>query len=100
IGVQSCALPISESFYHGELVERIVQFEKENGGYLREEDLALHETEWVEPISIHYRGYDVWEIPPNGQGIAALQALNILKEFSFTEKESVETYHKIGRAHV
>jgi len=84
----------SESFYHGELAERIVQFAKENGGYLREEDLALHETEWVEPISIHYRGYDVWEIPPNGQGIAALQALNILKEFSFTEKESVETYHK------
>ncbi|WP_430790372.1 gamma-glutamyltransferase [Virgibacillus flavescens] len=84
----------AESFYHGELAEKIAEFSKQNGGYLTAEDLAAHETEWVKPINVNYRGYDVWEIPPNGQGIVALQALNILKGFKFPEKESVDTYHK------
>ncbi|WP_100010317.1 gamma-glutamyltransferase [Lentibacillus sediminis] len=84
----------AESFYRGELAEKIAAFSKENGGFLTAEDLAEHQAEWVEPIKANYRGYDVWEIPPNGQGIVALQALNILKGFDFPEKESVETYHK------
>ncbi|MFD2762181.1 gamma-glutamyltransferase family protein [Lentibacillus juripiscarius] len=84
----------AESFYRGELAEEIRSFSEQNGGYLSLDDLASHRSEWVEPISVNYRGYDVWEIPPNGQGLVALQALNILKGFTFNEKESVDTYHK------
>ncbi|MFZ3577199.1 gamma-glutamyltransferase family protein [Virgibacillus sp. DJP39] len=92
--LRSIAETNGESFYRGELAEKIADFSKENGGYLTAEDLAEHKAEWVKPIKVNYRGYDVWEIPPNGQGIVALQALNILKGFEFPEKESVETYHK------
>ncbi len=84
----------AESFYRGELAEKITSFSKENGGYLTATDLAEHKAEWVKPIKVNYRGYDVWEIPPNGQGIIALQALSILKGFNFQEKDSVDTYHK------
>ena len=52
---------------------------KQHGGYLSYDDLAAHQSEWVEPVSIDYRGYRLWELPPNGQGIAALQILAILK---------------------
>jgi len=92
--LRSIAKTNGKSFYEGELAEKIVKFSKENGGFLRSEDLATHEAEWVEPINVNYRGYDVWEIPPNGQGIVALQALNILKGFEFPEKECSDTYHK------
>ncbi len=68
-------------FYKGETAKRIAAFVKEHGGYLSEDDLAGHFSEWVEPVSTSYRGYDVWELPPNGQGIAALQMLNILEQF-------------------
>ncbi|MBP3952401.1 gamma-glutamyltransferase [Bacillus suaedae] len=84
----------AEAFYTGELAEEIDSFFNEYGGFLNKEDLAAYEPEWVEPISINYRGYDVWEIPPNGQGLIALEALNILKGFELTEKEATETYHK------
>ncbi|RBW68838.1 gamma-glutamyltransferase [Bacillus taeanensis] len=84
----------AEAFYRGEIAEKIAAFSKETGGYLRKEDLASYEPEWVKPISISYKDYDVWEIPPNGQGLIALMAFNILKGFDFTEKDSVETYHK------
>lgn len=83
-----------EAFYRGELADRIDAFFQKHGGFLRKEDLAAYSPEWVHPIKIHYRGYDVWEIPPNGQGLVALHTLNILKGFEFSEKESVETYHK------
>jgi gamma-glutamyltranspeptidase / glutathione hydrolase len=83
-----------ESFYRGELAEKISAFSEETGGFLRADDLAEFQPEWVEPIRVNYRGYDVWEIPPNGQGIVALLALNILKGFEFTEKDSADTYHK------
>ncbi len=84
----------SRSFYEGDLAEKIDEFSKEYDGYLRKEDLETFEPEWVEPLSINYRGYDVWELPPNGQGIIALMALNIAKGFDFDEKESIETYPK------
>ncbi|MDA5110417.1 gamma-glutamyltransferase family protein [Brevibacillus thermoruber] len=84
----------AESFYRGELAEKIDAFSRQCGGFLRKEDLAAYRPEWVKPISVNYRGYDVWEIPPNGQGLVALMALNILKGFAFGEKETVDTYHK------
>ncbi len=83
-----------ESFYRGRIAHLIDEESKKYGGYLRYEDLAEHKALWVEPISVNYRGYDVCEIPPNGQGIVALMALNIMKEFEFKEKDSAETCHR------
>ena len=68
-------------FYKGEIAKTIDVFMKRNGGFLSYEDLANHTSDWVEPVSTNYRGYDVWELPPNGQGIAALQILNILEDY-------------------
>ena len=70
-----------DAFYKGEIAKTIDKFIHEQGGFLSYDDLAEFEPEWVEPVSTNYRGYDVWEIPPNGQGIAALQILNILEQF-------------------
>ncbi|MCZ6680066.1 MAG: gamma-glutamyltransferase [Candidatus Poribacteria bacterium] len=70
-----------DAFYRGELAEKIVRFSDENGGLFTMQDFADHASNWVEPISTNYRGYDVYEIPPNGQGIAALLALNIVEGF-------------------
>ncbi len=82
------------AFYSGEIAKKIDAESRRFGGYLRYEDLAAYEAKWVEPIRVNYRGYEVCEIPPNGQGIAALMALNILKEFPFAEKDSAETVHR------
>ncbi len=82
------------SFYQGELADEMDTFFRKHGGYLRKEDLAAYQPEWITPISTTYRGYDIWEIPPNGQGLIALEALNILEGFEFVEKECVDTYHK------
>lgn len=68
-------------FYKGSIAKKIAIYMEENGGFLSYEDLASHKSEWVEPISSNYRGYDVWELPPNGQGTAALQILNILEGY-------------------
>jgi gamma-glutamyltranspeptidase/glutathione hydrolase len=68
-------------FYEGDIARTISDYMQANGGFLSYEDLAAHRSEWVEPLSTNYRGYDVWELPPNGQGIAALQILNILEGF-------------------
>ena len=84
----------AEAFYRGEIATKIDGESRKYGGYLRYEDLAAFEARWVEPIRLNYRGYEVCEIPPNGQGIVALMALNILKEFDFPEKDSVETCHR------
>ncbi|MCA9037493.1 MAG: gamma-glutamyltransferase [Planctomycetaceae bacterium] len=70
-----------DEFYKGETANRIASFMKQHGGFLTLEDLASHHSEWIEPVSTNYRGYDVWELPPNGQGIAALQMLNTLEMF-------------------
>ena len=92
--LESSAETEAASFYKGDLADKIVAFLQENGGYMSREDLAGFKPEWVEPVGVSYRGYDVWEIPPNGQGMIALMALNILKGYEFHEKESVDTYHK------
>ncbi|MBK9254841.1 MAG: gamma-glutamyltransferase [Saprospiraceae bacterium] len=68
-----------DAFYKGEIAKTIEKYMKEQGGFLSYEDLATHTSEWIDPVSVNYRGYDVWELPPNGQGIAALQILNILE---------------------
>ena len=70
-----------DEFYKGEIAQKIVSYILEQGGFLSMRDLEDHRSEWVEPISVNYRGYDVWELPPNGQGTAALEMLNILKNF-------------------
>jgi len=70
-----------KSFYEGRLAKEIARFIKDQGGFLSFEDMSNYQSEWVEPVSSNYRGYDVWELPPNGQGIAALQILNILEGY-------------------
>lgn len=70
-----------EAFYRGDLAEAMIRYSTATGGYLTRDDLATHRAEWVNPIRTGYRGFDVWEIPPNGQGLTALIALNILEGF-------------------
>ena len=70
-----------KSFYEGSIAKVMADFVKEQGGFLSTEDLSNYHAEWVEPVSTNYRGYDVWELPPNGQGIAALQILNVLENY-------------------
>ena len=70
-----------DAFYKGEIAKTIANFLQSQGGVLTKKDLANHTSEWVEPVSTNYRGYDIWELPPNGQGIAALQILNIMEGF-------------------
>ena len=70
-----------DEFYKGEMAVIISDFMQKQGGFLSYEDLSSHRSEWIEPVSTNYRGYDVWELPPNGQGIAALQMLNILEHY-------------------
>jgi gamma-glutamyltranspeptidase/glutathione hydrolase len=85
----------AESFYRGAIAEDIDLFMKKMGGFLRGSDLASFYPEWIDPISVNYRGYDIWEIPPNGQGIVTLLGLNILENFNFPYgKEHPDTYHK------
>lgn len=69
------------AYYEGYIAEAIVAKSKELGGFMSMKDLKDHTADWVEPVSTNYRGYDLWEIPPNGQGIAALQMLNLLEHF-------------------
>ena len=83
-----------ESFYRGALARKIDAESRKYGGYLRYEDLAAYAPQWVEPIRVNYRGFEVCEIPPNGQGITALMALNILKEFDFPERDCALTAHR------
>ncbi|WP_245631738.1 gamma-glutamyltransferase family protein [Alicyclobacillus ferrooxydans] len=92
--LQAIAETDARAFYEGELAERIDAHARKHGGYLRLSDLASFHPEWVDPISVNYRGYDVWEIPPNGQGIVALMALNIISGYDFTDRETYQTYHR------
>jgi gamma-glutamyltranspeptidase/glutathione hydrolase len=93
--LKSIAHSHGESFYRGELAEAIAHFAAQTNGLLTLEDLAAHQADWVDPISTDYRGVTVWEIPPNGQGIATLMALNILEGFDLSRypRESIESFH-------
>jgi len=84
----------AESFYRGELAERIDAFSRDTGGYLRKEDLAGYHPEWVKPISVRYRDVDVWEIPPNGQGLVALMALRLLDGYPASHRDNPELLHR------
>ncbi len=73
-----------DAFYKGDIAKTIDRYFKRIDGPLRYEDFASHTSTWVEPLSVNYRGFDVWELPPNGQGIAALQMLTVLENFDLT----------------
>ena len=84
-------------FYRGSIARTIDAFMKKQGGFLSYDDLARHHSEWIEPVSTTYRGFEIWELPPNGQGIAALQILNILEGFDieamgFGSAEYIHTF--------
>ncbi|TRX61477.1 gamma-glutamyltransferase [Fulvivirga sp. M361] len=94
---EKIALGGRDAFYKGDMAKIIADFIQDQGGFLSTKDLANHTSEWVEPVSTNYRGYDVWELPPNGQGIAALQILNIMegydvKEMGFASPEYVHHF--------
>ncbi|MDY7579766.1 gamma-glutamyltransferase family protein [Herbaspirillum sp. RTI4] len=92
--LRSIASDNAASFYRGALAEKTAAFVRASGGYLDAADMAAYQPQWVDPISCNYRGYDVWEIPPNGHGLVALLALNILKGFDFSERDCLQTYHR------
>nr|WP_232361514.1 gamma-glutamyltransferase [Paraneptunicella aestuarii] len=86
-----------DAFYKGDIARIIASYMKEQGGFLSYEDLASHTSDWVDPVSTNYRGYDVWELPPNGQGIAALQILNVMELYDvesmgFGSDEYIHTF--------
>jgi len=85
---------LAESFYGGSLAKTIDGFSAKTGGFLRGSDLDQFHPTWVTPISTDYRGYNIWEMPPNGQGLVALMALNILKGYDFAERDNTSTYHR------
>lgn len=86
-----------DAFYKGEIAKAIEAYCKREGCFLTASDLAAHTSDWVEPVSTNYRGYDVWELPPNGQGVTALQMLNILegydlRKFGFGSREHIHYF--------
>jgi len=89
-----------DAFYKGPIAKSIVDYMKDNGGFITMEDLAATKADWVEPISTNYRGYQVYELPPNGQGITALIALNILEGFDLGAMRSqpAQYYHTMIEA--
>lgn len=89
-----------DAFYRGDIARRIVQYAQETGGYFTMEDFAAHQTEWVEPLQTDYRGYSVLELPPNGQGITALMALNVLEGYDLRAMDygSAAYYHLLMEA--
>jgi gamma-glutamyltranspeptidase/glutathione hydrolase len=88
------------AFYRGDIAKEIVAFSEKHDGFFSLQDFANHTTTWIEPVSTNYRGYDVWELPPNGQGIAALQMLNLLEPFDLRKlgHNSAETLHLLLEA--
>ncbi len=93
--LEAIAASGSKAFYEGALADKIAAFAAATGGPMTADDLAAHTSQWVEPIRTTYRGYEVAEIPPNGQGIAALIGLNIMEGFDLSSlsRESLEAYH-------
>ena len=93
--LQSIADGGRDAFYKGDIAKTIANYMEKNGGFLSYEDLSSHTGNWVDPVSTNYRGFDVWELPPNGQGIAALQILNIMELFDISsmDHDSAEYIH-------
>ncbi len=89
-----------DAFYRGEIARAIVAFSEANGGFFSMEDFANHHSEWVEPVGAEYRGATLWELPPNGQGIAALEMLRILENFDLRAmgRGSAEFWHTLVEA--
>lgn len=89
-----------DAFYKGELARRMVAFSEEHGGYFAASDFAEHRSEWVTPVSVDYRGVTVYELPPNGQGIAALEMLQIMERFDLGEmgRHSPDLWHTLVEA--
>ena len=97
--LESLAATGCESFYRGEVAEKIAAFSAATGGRLTREDLAAYKPQWVEPITTRYRGYDVYELPPNGHGITVLMALNILEGLEMgRDKDDPITWHHMIEA--
>lgn len=98
--LESIANEGRDVFYRGHIAKSIARYMQENGGFLSYDDLESHSGNWVDPVSTNYRGFDVWELPPNGQGIAALQILNIMELFdvSAMRRESAEYVHLFTEA--
>lgn len=91
--LREIAQTYGDSFYHGNLADQIDAFSRANNGLIRKSDLQKHKVEWVKPISTSYRGYDVFELPPNTQGIIGLMGLNILENFNLKSPNTIDTYH-------
>jgi gamma-glutamyltranspeptidase/glutathione hydrolase len=89
-----------DAFYKGDIAKKIEDYMAEQGGFLTAADMAAHKSEWVTPVSTNYRGYDVYELPPNGQGILALQMLNLLEGYDLRSMGfgSVEYLHTLIEA--
>jgi gamma-glutamyltranspeptidase/glutathione hydrolase len=89
-----------DAYYRGEIADAIVAYSKANGGFFEKADFERHRSTWDEPVSVSYRGYDVWELPPNSQGIAALQLLNILENFDLKKmgRDSADFWHVMVEA--
>lgn len=97
--LESLASTDCESYYRGNIMKKIVAFSNATGGYFKEEDFEHYKAHWVEPISVNYKGFDVCEMPPNGHGITALMAMNILKRLKLDHhRETAGTYHKMIEA--
>lgn len=94
------ALGGRDAFYKGDIAKETAKFIQEQGGFLAYKDFTSHKSDWVEPVSTNYRGYDVWELPPNGQGIATLQMLNIIEGYDFSKIKfgSAEHLHIVNEA--
>ena len=90
----------AKAFYQGDIARKIVACSEANNGYMSLKDLADHHSDWVDPVSTNYRGYDVWELPPNGQGIAALQILNLIEPYDIRAMGpgSAEWFHLFTEA--
>lgn len=89
-----------DAFYKGRIARKIVEFSEQNGGHFSLEDFASHRSDWIDPVSINYRGYEVWELPPSGQGIAVLQMLNLLEAYDLKQMgpDSADYLHLLVEA--
>ncbi len=90
----------ADAYYRGPIADEIVRYSRQHGGFFAAEDFARHTSEWCEPVSVNYRGYDVWELPPPGQGIAALQLLNLIELYDVKAmgRDSADFWHLFTEA--